>query len=77
MKILKLILLITTKDVEKDKKNIEDTKINTFNYNKGFRRMRAFDNSRINKRNLFYYDISKSLREDYQKPEWIVNSSLI
>ena len=66
-----------TKKVEKDKKNIEDTKINTFNYNKGFRRMRAFDNSRINKRNLFYYDISKSLREDYQKPEWIVNSSLI
>ena len=65
------------KKIENDEKNIEDTKINTFNYNKGFRRMRAFDNSRINKRNLFYYDISKSLREDYQKPEWEVNSNLV
>jgi hypothetical protein len=65
------------KKVEKIEKNIEDTKINAFNYTKAFRRMRAYDNSRINKRNLFYYDISSSLREDYQRPEWVVNSSLI
>ena len=65
------------KEIEKDEKKAEETKINAFNYNKGFRRMRAFDNARINKRNLFYYDISNSLRADYQKPEWEVNLNLI
>ena len=58
------------KKVEKEEKNNEDTKINVFNFNKGFRRMRAFDNSRINKRNLFYYDISNSLRKEYRKVAW-------
>ena len=47
--------------------NREENKLNIFNYNRGFSKMRGIDNYNRDKRNMFYYDSANSCRDKYRK----------
>ena len=43
------------------------TKINIFNYTKGFAKMKGIGNYNKEKKNMFYYDSAHSCRDKYRK----------
>ena len=47
--------------------NRTENKVNIFNYNKGFAKMRGIDNYNRDKRNMFYYDSANTCRDKYRK----------